>query len=352
MSVSFVLPTRNRSGVLAETIERIAALCPEHLPPECDLIVIDNASDTPPETPVKLPNGIEIKLFRLTENRNTAARNIAAIESDADWLVMLDDDSSPVEGCDWSILGRLDERAVAIGGEIFLMDGQRESGGLPEVVVGCGCAIRRELFLKAGGYDASLGYYAEEYDLCARLIHMGYRVLHSTALGFLHRKSSLGRDFNEIIYRLVRNNAWIMQRYAPDDIVQDELRSIEERYRAIALRECAITGYDRALDELGRTISAQTREPLCPEHWDRFTGRSAVRQTIRESVGSGDSIRLVGSALSKGRVIIEEELLKHGCLLSQEADARLMIGSLSPGPMLDLQGRHPDAVAPWRFEDV
>jgi GT2 family glycosyltransferase len=350
MRVSFVMPTRNRSEVLHETLKEIGALQPEELPEACDLLVVDNASERATSLPSSLPNGIEIRLIRLETNLNTAARNVAAEETDADWLIMLDDDSSPMRGCDWSLLKMADESVGAIGGEIWLPDGRRESGGLPEVIVGCGCALRRKLFLQIGGYDETFGFYAEEYGVCGELIRNGYRVLHSAGLQFEHRKSTVGRDFDEIVYRLVRNNAWIMHRYAPDDQRQQEIENLIDRYGAISVQEHAEAGFRRGVDEVHRTLPEQPRTPMSSQHWDRFTGRAAVRSTIREDVLPSDRVRIIGGPNAKGRGTIEQELKGHGVDLCSGPESTPFIGSLSPGPMLDLQDAHPNAIAPWSVD--
>ena len=59
---------------------------------------------------------------------------------------------------------------------------------------------------------------------------------------------------------------------------------------------------------------------------------------------------MVGSQQAKGRQIIESELHALGCEVVQDGGGMAIIGTLSPGPMLDLQDQHPDAIAPWSFQ--
>ncbi len=352
MSISFIMPTRNRHQVLAETLKRVGLLSTAETKGCCELLIVDNASDTPVEAPAQLDNGIPVKLLRLDVNANTAARNIAAIEAEGDWLVMLDDDSSLLAESNWRILDQFDEEVGAVGGEIFLPAGNHEAGGLPEVFVGCGCAIRTSVFLELSGYDAAFGYYAEEYEFCAKLIQSGYRVAHTRSLRFLHRKSTVARDFNEIIRRLVRNNAWVMQRYAPDSALREEMDSLLDRYHTIARKENAIAGYERGRDEIEKTLNEQIRTPLYPELWDRFTGRAAARKVLRAAFSSRPvPVRVVGSAQAKGRGIIESELAELGCDIVDHGAESIVIGTLSPGPMLDIQAEYADANAPWVFEE-
>lgn len=352
MGLSLIIPTRNRPTVLAETLGRIGRHHFGAFHHGCELILIDNDSDEAVDPPTRLPNGIPVRSIRLDYNMNTAARNVGADHASGEWLVMLDDDSAPESGCNWDLLIDAPDDLGAIGGEIVLPTGIRESGGLPEVIVGCGCVIRRLCFAGLGGYDASFGYYAEEYDLCARMIAHGYRVEHSRSLKFLHRKSTLGRDFNEILYRLVRNNAWVMQRYAPEDCRQVKLDYIMNRYRAIAIKEDAMQGFERACIELELMLDDQVRSPMDQGSWDRFTGRAAVRETLEGVLGERTGVvSLVGPPHAKGREIIESELKRFGCSIVDHGDRVRVVGSLSPGPMLDLAEQYPDAILPWNPRD-
>lgn len=343
-----IIPTRGRPEVLRETLVRLELLDPVDLG-ACELLVIDNASSQPLDLPGHLDNGIDVRGIRLDTNIYSAARNIGSEEAKGDWLVMLDDDSSPLPCPVVEILSDLPGHVAAVGGEIRLSNSRRESGGLPEVIVGCGCAIRRDVFLAVGGYDESFGYYAEEYDLCAKLILAGHSVLQTRSLLFEHRKSTVGRDFNEIIYRLVRNNAWVFQRYAPEELRRDKIDSMVDRYREIAIKEAALAGFERGLAELKETLDSQVRSPLDPLHWDRFTGRAAVRAGIGAIFHErGEPVQLVGPRTAKGREIVQSELLRQGCLIEDSGDAVSVVTSISPGPMLDLHEQS-GAIMPWFF---
>ena len=352
MGLSLIIPTRNRPAVHADTLERIGQHRFGAFHQGCELILIDNDSDEAVDPPTRLSNGIPVRYIRLDHNMNTAARNVGAEHASGEWLLMLDDDSAPESGCNWDLLIDAPDDLGAIGGEIVLPTGNRESGGLPEVIVGCGCVIRRSCFVGLGGYDASFGYYAEEYDLCAKMIAHRYRVEHNRSLKFLHRKSTLGRDFNEILYRLVRNNAWVMQRYAPDDRLQVELDHIMDRYRAIAIKEDAMRGFERACDELELTLVDQVRSPMDQVAWDRFTGRAAVRDTLGGIFQNrAGAVSFVGTPHAKGLEIIASELNRLGCSIVEDGDGVRVVGSLSPGPMLDLAEQYPDAILPWNPRD-
>lgn len=356
-SVAYVLPTHNRVAELARTIDALSRL-PRH---DAEVIVVDNASDAAPSLPASLANRAPLRLIRLDSNEGAAARNAGACAADADWIIMLDDDSSPLDLEFLRVLDRAPSDILAISADIRLSRDDagrprgRESGGLPEVFIGCGAAIRRDAFLSAGGYDPTFHYYAEEYDLAARFLLMGGRVMFSRDFRVEHRKVGVGRDMDTILSRLVRNNCWVEQRYAPDRERFDAIVRTRRRYRAIAHKERALRGLKTGLRDLRPSLCAQPRTPMHADIYDRFTGLSHVRHALAEAHRSRRfrSVALVDRG--KNDWAIERAINEIGVRLAGEphADA-LIVGTLSPGPMLDaLQRRAGDSrvIAPWLMDE-
>lgn len=413
--IAYIIPTHDRPEVLARTLRALGAL-PCH---NAEVVLIDNASNLPVADQVRdglggvdhgeLPNGIQVHVIRSDANLGASGRNLAVEASDPScrWVVMLDDDSWPLDLGHLDAIAdasaptpsglRADEPEVgAIAGEILLTSGEREAGGLPEVFTGCGAIIRRDVFLEldgggnersGGGYDPAFGYYAEEYDFAARLILAGLRVVTDRRARFMHAKVQAGRDMDRILARLVRNNGWVMQRYAPEGggVRRAEVRRVVDRYGEIAEKEHATRGFQTGLGELLRSIRSQRRRPLKPRQWDRFTGKAACRRALlrawggagldQASVGQGAGVGGVQGFASaaivdaRGQVvpggvgggggknvhIIREVLDELGVRLVADtfrADV-LVIGTLSPGPMWDamerLQPQHHGAPGSMRI---
>ncbi len=355
MHISFVIPTRNRQHELGYTLGQLERLSLDELGGESEVVIVDNGSDSVMDVPNTLRNGIQVSMVSLGENIGAGARNIGAEHALGDWVIMLDDDSNLCTGEVGDYLAGVDAKVAAVGGEILLPTGQHESGGLPEVVVGCGCAIRRDAFLDVGGYDVSFGYYAEEYDLCAKLIAAGHSIMHTMAIRFEHRKCAVGRDMDEILYRLVRNNGWVIQRHAPDAHRNDALKEMYTRYQQIAINEHAMAGYRRGCDELERTIKTQRPVPLSMDEWDRFVGNAALRTSLlkHHQLQQASSVSIVGPARGKGLGQICSALESLGCVLdtTNSPESVQVIGTLSPGPMLDAKIEYRDAISPWMVED-
>lgn len=360
--IAYIIPTRDRHEELARTVAAIRALGDHAAVGGAEIIVADNASDLPVSIHHE-QTCIPAEVIRLDENRGAAARNDAARVaanrpatgpgpgSRCDWLVMLDDDSQPV---DTRFLDRLIAAPVDVGAitaDITLPNGRRESGGLPEVPVGCGVAVRTELFLTLGGYDPSFNYYAEEYDLAARIIAAGYRIAFEPAFRVLHRKVASNRDFGVILGRLVRNNGWVIQRYAPDAVRDDAMLEMLRRYECIADHEGVRDAFRCAATELDRTLAGQPCRTLGAAEWDRFTGLSHARAAVRAVFEAGFGAASI-TQRGKHAELIERALSELGIEIAAEPrpNAASVIGTLSPGPMLDAMqrlGGDPRLFAPW-----
>jgi len=333
--LTYIIPTRDRHERLDQTLGALGALGAH----DAEVVIIDNASREPARAPARLASGVPVRTIRLEENLGAAARNVGVRESSprSAWAVMLDDDSHPLDLAFQACLAAQGPDVAAVSADVFLpRKGTREAGGLPEVFIGCGVAIRRALFLNLGGYDAAFGYYAEEYDLAARMLLAGFRVTFEPSFRVAHHKVEAGRDMNLICGRLVRNNGWVMQRYAPEDRRREELREVRRRYRAIAQNENARDGFSRGLAELRRTVLAQKRTPMSSTIFDRFTGMAHAR----EAIGAAWRERPFRTAAlvceGKNAWCVRAALRECGVREVGEEDAEaLVVGTMSPGPMKD-----------------
>lgn len=345
--ISYIIPTHNRVERLRATLNAISALGPHDSTGGAEVIVVDNGSREVPILPRRLPSGIPLTFIRLAANRGAAARNegVKASDPGSQWVVMLDDDSYPDDN---GFAGSLSDQPADVGAvsaDIWLPSTHgadvRESGGLPEVFIGCGVAIRRSLFLELGGYDPSFHYYVEEYDLAARMLLAGYRVAFDLNFSIAHAKDQRNRDMNLILARLIRNNGWVARRYAPKAVRAAELRSLRSRYRQIAIKEHAVAGYRRGLLELRSTIRAQPSREMSTQIWDRFTGLAAAREAL---AAAQSLLRFRTAAVvdhGKNAWVIAAALDELGVRIVGEHDdaEALVIGTMSPGPMMDAFSR-------------
>jgi N-acetylglucosaminyl-diphospho-decaprenol L-rhamnosyltransferase len=354
--ISYIIPTKDRHEELMQTLGEINRLGRQIGMGGAEVIVADNASATPVQLPDQLPCGTSVRTIRLDENIGASARNIAVQQADerCDWVIMLDDDSAPLDSGFEVAIRRAAPDVVAISADIFLgknedLISRREDGGLPDVFVGCGVAIRRDAYVDAGGYDDKFGFYAEEYDLSAKLLRSGKRIEFSPIFRVLHRKSNSGRDMNLIVERLVRNNGWTIQRYAPLGVLEAELDRSRERCRFIAEKESAMTGFKSGLAQLEQTIGAQRRTPMDDAMWERFTGLAAAREAIKARLPRGVSTAEI-IAEGKNAHVVRRAMRDVGLTEVQSGGQARVIGTMSPGPMLDAlenAGDGSPVIAPW-----
>lgn len=352
--IAYVLPTFNRASTVERTLGALGALPPH----DAEVIVVDNASTQTPDLPVTLDNGLPVTLVHRARNEGAAARNAGVRASDpgAEWIVMLDDDSYPTSLDFLPVLQRQPADVLAVMADIFLPGGGREAGGLPEVFIGCGAAIRRDAFLRTGGYDHSFHYYVEEYDLAARLLLDGGRIVMDRAFTVMHEKTRANRNMQTILRRLVRNNAWVMQRYAPTNQRNAEIQRTLDRYATIAAKERARTGYWKGRLEWALSASRQPRREMTAALWDRFTGKAACRRGLLRAWSTARFDAAAVIAPGKHEHLVTECLLEMGVRVVDPREAQtLVIGTLSPGPMLDALVSPPDGrriLAPWTPENA
>ena len=348
--ITYIIPTRNRSQVLERTLADIQALhhSPQSNPrnphtalnsniPAPHIIIIDNASEPPlsPDFITAFTNqsGFPTTLLSLNDNRGCAARNLGAQHATTPWIIMLDDDSYPTSLDFIPSLHTYPAHIAAVMADITLPNNTREAGGLPEVFTGCGVAFRRESFLACNGYDPTFHYYAEEYDLAAKLIAAGHTITFNPTFKVRHEKHTSQRDMNTILSRLVRNNAWVMQRYAPDLLRRTMVQSTIVRYRQIANRESALRGYREGLLDFAHSRHAQPRTPLSHKHWNRFIGAAAARSCLDHHLTIAPFSACAIIDRGKGSDTILQILHERGIQLVPPLHTDIwIIGTLSHGP--------------------
>ncbi len=96
----------------------------------------------------------------------------------------------------------------------------------------------------------------------------------------------------------------------------------------------------------------QRRSPLPPAVWARFTGLEAARRALRAAWRELPFASAYLVERGKNAHVIEAAIAEMGVRPAGESDADvLVIGTMSPGPMLDAFGRRrADArrvIAPW-----
>jgi GT2 family glycosyltransferase len=165
-------------------------------------------------------NNKKVVFIPLEKNVGIVAYNIGARHSEADIIIILDDDSHIDEEAITNIID-LFEKDPGLGalacqiilpstGEIVTRDWQP---GPSTYFWGCGAAIRKSVWDNLGGYNEKLFLYGNEYDLSIRIWNSGYKVIYTPAITAFHRVSSMNRTSGRLVSYTIRNNFIYIKTY-------------------------------------------------------------------------------------------------------------------------------------------
>ena len=298
-----MIVSHNRVDTLRGVVARVADL------PVDEVIVVDNGStDGAPELISSW--GGKVSLLPLGENIGAAALNRAVKLAQSDLIMILDDDSYPLQGALEELVeahGRNPRLGVA-GGRVIEVDargamtadgtapgsfdwffrpspdhdGARD--GFPASFFGqCGCLVRREAFLGVGGCFEPYFFYGEELDLTARLVAAGWEVRYFPDAAFAHQRSRSVRGRDPAVRRMlryrIRNQVWYFWLHFPLDLAVRRIPA----YLAYDFIECVYrreTGsWIAAVADAwqGRRLIRGQRRPL-----ERWAIRAAERNRGRK----------------------------------------------------------------------
>ena len=181
-SVTVVVPTRNRPGLLACTVDSL--LAQEGV--DVHVLVVDDGSDPPVER--QLPSGARVRVLRNETARGVAAaRNRGAAEAANSWVAFCDDDdlwtpdklagqvrAAEQSGARWAYTGAVKFAAGPVVWQVMappeveevrahLADRNLIPAGASNVLVD------RATFLAVGGFDEELEHLAD-WDLWLQLL--------------------------------------------------------------------------------------------------------------------------------------------------------------------------------------
>ena len=226
--ISYVVVTMDRKDELAGCLASLA----QQDYPRIETIVVDNGSTDGTASWVAREHP-EVRLVALEENTGPGgARNRGIEEAQGDICILIDDDArlADAQAAQRAVdYFEADRELAALAFKIKnAFTGAEDRKGIPRrdkrtieedyacsYFCGGGFAIRREVFLRLGGFWARLMYGGEELDFSYRLLDAGYRILHSTSVEVLHREVALARPKGQYIYSYAKNRCWIAFRNLP-----------------------------------------------------------------------------------------------------------------------------------------
>ncbi len=169
-----------------------------------------------------------IRVISLQNNTGIAGYNKGFEQAKGDYILVLDDDSHPVDTITLDrIIQCLDSRpdVGVVACRIESLEGQaikswylpkNDTPGPSMAFVGCGFAIRRRLFEEIGWYPAAdLFLYQNEIELAIRVMRRQYKIYYDPSCRVVHRRFSDEHTPWRQVYYPTRNMIWLIRRYFP-----------------------------------------------------------------------------------------------------------------------------------------
>ena len=217
--VSIIIPTRDRAGLLERCVQSILDNTSY---PFFEVIVVDNDSREK-ETALlftKLCADSRVRILKSPGPFNYAKlNNFAALEAHGEIVVLLNNDTATIDSTwlDELVVQALRPDVGAVGAKLLYENGQVQHAGMvfqPGIgpmhqfrfaeraesgptgvlaltrsvmmVTGACMALRRSLYIEAGGLDEYLTVAYNDIDLCMRLGDLGYRIVWTPRAELFH----------------------------------------------------------------------------------------------------------------------------------------------------------------------
>jgi GT2 family glycosyltransferase len=264
--LSIVFLNYNRVAETRYTLKKLRALT--RWRDDIEIIAVDNASSDGTGQYLR-SQGRWLRVVEMPTNTGIAGYNEGFKLARGDYILVLDDDSHPKDAASLQgLIDRLDANpelgAVACGVENNLGElvytwhlPENHQAGLSMAFIGCGFAIRRELFEQIGWYPAEFFLYQNEIEVAIQVRKHGYQIYYDPACRVIHRESPRGRPSWRRVYYPTRNTIWLIRRYFPFPIAAYMIASrlCIGLVRAAQTREFG--WYSRAvLEALSRPVKA------------------------------------------------------------------------------------------------
>lgn len=249
MKLSHVIVTHNRREALLRTLS-ILHWNPSLPVEEVETWVVDNGS-TDGTIDVVRRKFPDVHVIQRPTNEGVWARNYAFEEATGEYVMLLDDDSYPVEDAAARSVAHLDQHSqtAAVVGRVEAPGGMLEACALPSVMLSGAVCIRRSVLQELGGFRREFFRKAGEYDLSFRIWQAGYSIERFEDIVYRHDKVMLGRNPG-LAHRMdIRNNLILAERYLPTQLRREYRADWHHRYMALARHARQATAARRGLIE-------------------------------------------------------------------------------------------------------
>jgi GT2 family glycosyltransferase len=294
-SVSIVVPVHNRAALTRRCLDAVLA----ELPPECEVVVVDDAS-TDSTAEFLTGYGDAIWVVEMPSNTGYAgACNEGARTARGNLLVFLNNDTEPRAGWLKALLRHADTNpgAAAIGAKLLYPTGAVQHAGVAigqdgyphnlyagfpaehpavnrsrrlQAVTGACMLVRRDVFEAVAGFDVGFHNSLEDVDLCLRIGEAGGEVHYCHEAVVTHMESaSRGRqdrfEQSVLLYRerwrdrVPRDDLSI---YAEDGLIEVEYAESYPLRLDLSPRLAVLGGREDESERLLETYARQVSDLL------------------------------------------------------------------------------------------
>ncbi|WP_428355697.1 glycosyltransferase family 2 protein [Methyloprofundus sp.] len=223
IKLSIVFLNFNKLEESRTTSTRLQELCASR--DDIEIIAVDNGSTD--GTAEYLQDQTGINCILLADNSGIAGYNVGFSSAQGECILILDDDSCPLDLCGIDhALHILDQRSDigVIAAHIQTPDGKPQwSWHLPvnnefassPFFIGCGFIIRRDLFEKINWYPENFFLYQNEIDVSFQVRLQGYDIFYDPDCIIEHRGIPSQRPGWRRVFFPTRNTLWLIRRYYP-----------------------------------------------------------------------------------------------------------------------------------------
>ncbi|MBE9562845.1 MAG: glycosyltransferase [Proteobacteria bacterium] len=284
--LSIVFLNYNRITETRYTINQLFRLI-EHRQ-DVEVIAIDNASGD--GTGDFLQTQADwVRVINMPTNLGIAGYNEGFKQAKGDYLLVLDDDSHPIDNVTLDrIIQCLDTQPEVgiVACQIESIKGKPFSTwhlpknnvpGPSMAFVGCGFAIRRTLFEKIGWYPADFFLYQNEIEVAIKVMQQKYKIYYDPSCRIVHRQSPQGRTNWRQVYYPTRNTIWLIRRYFPFPMAAYLIISRLSFGLIRALQSLEFTCYYRAVtDALSTPIEPQILSSAHRKQLTKFWQQNSI----------------------------------------------------------------------------
>jgi GT2 family glycosyltransferase len=256
---------------------------------DVEVIAVDNGSTDGTREFLRAASSDWVRVVSLPSNLGIAGYNEGFKQAKGDYLLVLNDDSHPVNSITLDrIIQCLDTRpdvgVVACRIESLKGDAiyswhlpKNDAPGTSMAFVGSGFAIRRSLFEQIGWYPADLFLYQNEIELAIRVMRSQYKIYYDPNCRVVHRQCPSKCSNWRWVYYSTRNTIWLIRRYFPFPMAAYLIASRLFFGLIHALQLLEFGSYYRAVfDALHTPIEPQVLSPLLRQQLTTFWRRNSV----------------------------------------------------------------------------